>query len=66
MLINMAVDGQGVALARTTPAAWDLINGPACPAVRCGFEIGHDLLDCQSQGVVDQAEGCDFSRLAVS
>ena len=27
MLIDTAVDGQGVALARTTLAAWDLING---------------------------------------
>jgi LysR family transcriptional regulator, glycine cleavage system transcriptional activator len=27
MLIDAAIDGQGVALARTTLAAWDLING---------------------------------------
>src|ERR1700716_4206123 len=27
MLIDAAVDGHGVALARTTLAAWDLING---------------------------------------
>jgi LysR family transcriptional regulator, glycine cleavage system transcriptional activator len=27
MLIDAAVDGQGVALARTTLAAWDLVNG---------------------------------------
>ena len=27
MLIDAAVDGQGVALARTALAAWDLING---------------------------------------
>lgn len=27
MIIDAAVDGQGVALARTTLAAWDLING---------------------------------------
>src|SRR4029077_7745306 len=27
MLIDAAVDGQGVALARTTLAAWDLISG---------------------------------------
>jgi LysR family transcriptional regulator, glycine cleavage system transcriptional activator len=27
MLIDAAVDGQGVALARTTLAAWDLLNG---------------------------------------
>jgi LysR family glycine cleavage system transcriptional activator len=27
MAIDAAVDGQGVALARTTLAAWDLING---------------------------------------
>jgi LysR family glycine cleavage system transcriptional activator len=27
MLIDAAVDGQGIALARTTLAAWDLISG---------------------------------------
>jgi len=27
MLIDAAIDGQGIALARTTLAAWDLING---------------------------------------
>jgi LysR family glycine cleavage system transcriptional activator len=27
MLIDAAIDGQGLALARTTLAAWDLING---------------------------------------
>ena len=27
MLIDAAIDGQGIALARTTLAAWDLLNG---------------------------------------
>jgi LysR family glycine cleavage system transcriptional activator len=27
MLIDAAIDGQGIALARTVLAAWDLING---------------------------------------
>jgi len=27
MLIDAAIDGQGIALARTTLAAWDLISG---------------------------------------
>jgi LysR family glycine cleavage system transcriptional activator len=27
MLIDAAIDGQGIALARTTLAAWDLITG---------------------------------------
>ena len=27
MLIDAAIDGQGIALARTSLAAWDLING---------------------------------------
>ena len=27
MIIDAAIDGQGIALARTTLAAWDLING---------------------------------------
>jgi LysR family glycine cleavage system transcriptional activator len=27
MLIDAAIDGQGIALARTALAAWDLVNG---------------------------------------
>ena len=38
MVIDAAINGQGVALARTTLAAWDLINGRLVRpfARRCG------------------------------
>jgi LysR family glycine cleavage system transcriptional activator len=46
MVIDAAVDGQGVALARTTLAAWDLINGRlvrpfalALPLSRCYWVV---------------------------
>jgi LysR family glycine cleavage system transcriptional activator len=33
MLIDAAIDGQGVALARTTLAAWDLLHGRLVVAI---------------------------------
>ena len=49
MLIDAAVDGQGVALARTTLAAWDLINGRLVrPFPRAA--VDQDLLDRLPEG----------------
>ena len=64
MVIDAAVDGQGIALARTTLAAWDLINGRL---VRPFTEVAavQDLLDHLPQGDGDAAEDRDVSRLAV-
>jgi LysR family glycine cleavage system transcriptional activator len=39
MLIDAAVDGQGVALARTTLAAWDLINGRLVVPIDVSLEM---------------------------
>jgi LysR family transcriptional regulator, glycine cleavage system transcriptional activator len=39
MLIDAAVDGQGVALARTTLAAWDLINGRPVRPIDVSLEM---------------------------
>jgi LysR family glycine cleavage system transcriptional activator len=39
MLIDAAVDGQGVALARTTLAAWDLINGRLARPFDVGLKL---------------------------
>src|ERR1700694_1859968 len=39
MLIDAAVDGQGVALARTTLAAWDLINGRLARPFDLGLKL---------------------------
>jgi LysR family glycine cleavage system transcriptional activator len=39
MLIDAAVDGQGVALARTALAAWDLINGRLAKPFDLGLRL---------------------------
>jgi LysR family glycine cleavage system transcriptional activator len=41
MLIDAAVDGQGVALARTTLAAWDLINGRLAKPFDLGLRLSN-------------------------
>jgi LysR family transcriptional regulator, glycine cleavage system transcriptional activator len=41
MLIDAAVDGQGVALARTTLAAWDLINGRLAKPFNLGLRLSN-------------------------
>ena len=50
MLIDAAVDGQGVALARTTLAAWDLINGRLVRPFGIAVPLIEDLLDRLPQG----------------
>jgi|SRR5882757_5163341 LysR family glycine cleavage system transcriptional activator len=39
MLIDAAIDGQGVALARTTLAAWDLMNGRLARPFDLGLKL---------------------------
>jgi LysR family transcriptional regulator, glycine cleavage system transcriptional activator len=41
MLIDAAVDGQGIALARTTLAAWDLINGRLAKPFDLGLRLSN-------------------------
>ena len=41
MLIDAAVDGQGVALARTALAAWDLINGRLVRPIDVSLEMSN-------------------------
>src|SRR5260221_13631963 len=41
MLIDAAVDGQGIALARTTLAAWDLINGRLIQPIDVSFRMSN-------------------------
>src|SRR5258705_145521 len=43
MLIDAAVDGQGVALARTTLAAWDLINGRLTRPFDVGLKLSRTM-----------------------
>ena len=64
MLIDAAVDGQGVALARTTLAAWDLINGRLVKANRCFSESFQDVLDRLPEGDFGASEDHDVPRVA--
>jgi DNA-binding transcriptional LysR family regulator len=64
MLIDAAVDGQGVALARTTLAAWDLINGRLVKANRCLIEIAQDVLDRLPEGYVYAPQNHNVPRVA--
>jgi LysR family glycine cleavage system transcriptional activator len=41
MLIDAAIDGQGIALARTALAAWDLINGRLVRPVDVSLRMAH-------------------------
>jgi LysR family transcriptional regulator, glycine cleavage system transcriptional activator len=41
MLIDAAIDGQGVALARTALAAWDLINGRLARPFDLGLKLSN-------------------------
>src|SRR5258705_4074399 len=43
MLIDAAIDGQGVALARTTLAAWDLINGRLARPFDLGLKLAKTM-----------------------
>jgi LysR family glycine cleavage system transcriptional activator len=65
MLIDAAIDGQGIALARTALAASDLINGRLARPFD-GIEIVQYVLDRLSEGDCDKAEDRDVSGLAVS
>jgi LysR family glycine cleavage system transcriptional activator len=41
MLIDAAIDGQGIALARTALAAWDLINGRLVRPVEVSLRVAN-------------------------
>jgi len=41
MLIDAAIDGQGIALARTALAAWDLINGRLVRPVDVSLKVAN-------------------------
>jgi len=41
MLIDAAIDGQGIALARTALAAWDLINGRLVRPIDVSLRVAH-------------------------
>ncbi len=64
MVIDAAINGQGVALARTTLAAWDLINGRLVRPFPEALAAVEDLLDPLSQGDVEPAEDRDLPELA--
>jgi LysR family glycine cleavage system transcriptional activator len=41
MLIDAAVDGQGIALARTALAAWDIINGRLVQPIKVSLRLSN-------------------------
>ena len=50
MVIDAAVDGRGVTLARTTLAAWDLISGRLIRLPALAMPMAKSLLDRLPQG----------------
>ena len=56
MVIDAAVDGQGIALARTTLSAWDLINGRLIRPFKDSIRALQDILDRLPQGDVGLAQ----------
>lgn len=64
MVIDAAINGQGVALARTTLAAWDLINGHLRAASsRIAADL-QDLLDHLREGEGSSFQDSDISQVA--
>ena len=64
MLIDAAVDGQGIALARTALAAWDLINGRLIIPVDVSLKMSELVLDCLSKRHDGAAKKQDLPRVA--
>jgi hypothetical protein len=61
MLIDAAVDGQGVALARAALAAWDLFNARLDKPFDLSSKLSQDVLDRLSRDYFDGAEDHDIS-----
>jgi len=64
MLVDAAIDGQGVALAHTVLAAWDLINGRLARPFDMGFEIIQDLSDRLPECKFKHSEDRNLSEMA--
>ena len=56
MLIDAAIDGQGVALARTTLAAWDLLHGRLVVPIDVSLPAREHLLDRLPETGVPRAQ----------
>ena len=65
MVIDAAINGQGIALARTTLAAWDLINGRLVRPFSGNAAAVEDLLDRLPEGDRRAAQDRDVPGLAV-
>ena len=63
MVIDAAVDGQGVTLARTTLAAWDLINGRLIRPFALALPLAKSYW-IVTQGIRRAAEDRHLPRLA--
>jgi hypothetical protein len=64
MLIDAAVDGQGVAVARTTLAAWDMLHGRlvAPISVALPLENTHLIFDCLADNSIRVEAGVPVSK----
>ena len=64
MVIDAAVDGQGVALARTTLAAWDLINGRLVRPFEAALRLSKSYWIVCPKATSSAAQDRDVPRLA--
>ena len=64
MLIDAAVDGQGIALARTTLAAWDLINGRLVRPIDVSLAVSKTYWIVCPKATVRTAQNHNVPRVA--
>ena len=64
MVIDAAINGQGIALARTTLAAWDLINGRLVRPFPQSLPLAKTYWILCPKATASAAENRDLSRLA--
>ena len=64
MVIDAAINGQGIALARTTLAAWDLINGRLVRPFPESLPLSKTYWIVCPKATASAAEDRDLSRLA--
>ncbi len=64
MVIDAAINGQGIALARTTLAAWDLINGRLVRPFAESLPLAKTYWIICPKATASAAEDRDLSRLA--
>src|SRR5262249_31223222 len=64
MVIDAAINGQGIALARTTLAAWEIINGRLVRPFADSLRLSKTYRIVCPQNNRCATKGCDLSRVA--